>query len=73
MPAAPADRVAERRREQLLAGFADSVLTETKKNNYGIVEQGDQGPMLWFFKWFRRKNLSKKLAFLTENKANFLN
>jgi hypothetical protein len=30
--------------------------------------QDDQGPMLWFFKYFRRKNC-KKWAFLTQNKA----
>jgi hypothetical protein len=29
------------------------------------------GPMLWFFKYFRRKNLQKNLAFLTQNKAKF--
>jgi hypothetical protein len=30
----------------------------------------NQGPMLWFFKYFRRK-FCKKLAFLTQNKAKF--
>jgi hypothetical protein len=32
--------------------------------------QGDQGPMLWFFKYFRRIFRRKKLAFLTQNKAS---
>jgi hypothetical protein len=27
------------------------------------------GPMLWFFKYFRRKKIAKKLALLTDNKA----
>jgi hypothetical protein len=31
-------------------------------------QQGDQGPMLRFLKYFRRK-IYKKLAFLTQNKA----
>jgi hypothetical protein len=30
---------------------------------------GNLGPMLWFFKYFRRKIQQKKLAFLTQNKA----
>jgi hypothetical protein len=29
------------------------------------------GPMLWFFKYFRRKFLQTKLSFLTQNKAKF--
>jgi hypothetical protein len=31
----------------------------------------DQGPMLWFFLNFWPKNVEKKSAFLTQNKAKF--
>jgi hypothetical protein len=31
----------------------------------------NQGPMLWFFVYFRRNFFAKKLAFLTQNKAKF--
>jgi hypothetical protein len=36
-----------------------------------IFSQKHQGPMLWFFNYFLPKNLAKKLAFLTQNKAKF--
>jgi hypothetical protein len=34
-----------------------------------VWRQGDRGPMLRFFKYFRRKNSAKKLSFLTQNKV----
>jgi hypothetical protein len=36
-----------------------------------VAKDRIQGPMLWFFKYFRQKKLSKKLAFLSQNKAKF--
>jgi hypothetical protein len=38
---------------------------------FSTCQQGDQGPMLGFFKNIFAENFGKKMSFLTENKANY--
>jgi hypothetical protein len=38
-----------------------------------FLDQGDQGPMLWFFKYFRRKIQRKNWRFWLKTKLNFGN
>jgi hypothetical protein len=49
--------------------FSQKKMETLRKNEILFVNQGDQGPMLWFFKIFSPKNSVKKLSFLNQNKA----
>jgi hypothetical protein len=47
----------------------DRLTDKLNRSRHLNNNQGDQRPMLWFFKIFSPKNSAKKLAFLTRNKA----
>jgi hypothetical protein len=53
-----------------IGGVWLSFVAPFKALNSKPCRQGDQGPMLWLFKYFRRK-IQQKMSFLTQNKANF--
>jgi hypothetical protein len=52
-------------------GFRCVSLQESGKRGFlkMVSRTNDLGPMLWFFKYFRRKIQRTKLAFFTQNKA----
>jgi hypothetical protein len=57
-----------------LTNDADPLFHFPKKNSIQTflgANQGDQGPMLWFFKYFRRKIRQKGWHFWLKTKLNY--